>query len=67
MTPDLSYWGEVVHVPHLEHAAPTRAQQHGPSWDVRQSTHPVLVGVGDLLQSERQRENVTDIIPHVGT
>lgn len=67
VTPDLSYWGEVVNVPHLEHAAPTCAQQHGPPWDVRQSTHPVLVGVGDLLQSERQRENITDIIPHAGT
>lgn len=52
MTSDLSYGGEVVYVPHLQHAAPAGAQQHGPTRDVGQSTHPVLVGVGDLLWRE---------------
>lgn len=51
VTSDLSDGGEVVHVPHLQHAAAAGAQQHGPSRDVGQRAHPVLVGVGDLLQS----------------
>ncbi len=52
MTSDLSYGGEVVYIPHLQHAAPTGAQQHGPARDIRQSAHPVLMGVGDLLWSQ---------------
>lgn len=52
VTSDLSYGREVVYVPHLQHAAAAGAQQHGPAWDVGQRTHPVLVGVGDLLWSE---------------
>lgn len=54
VTSDLSYGGEVVYVPHLQHATPTGAQQHRATWDVRQSTHPVLMGVGDLLWSRGQ-------------
>lgn len=52
MTSDLSYRGEVVYVPHLQHAAPTGTQQHWATWDIRQSAHPVLMGVGDLLWSQ---------------
>lgn len=40
---------EVVHVPHLEHAPPAGAEEHGPSGNERQSTHPILVRVWDLL------------------
>lgn len=49
MTLDLSYGGEVINVPHLQHASPTGTQQHGSPRNVCQSTHPVLMGVGDLL------------------
>lgn len=55
VTSDLSDGGEVVHVPHLEHAAAAGAQQHGPPRDVGQRAHPVLVGVGDLLQRRDTR------------
>lgn len=34
VTSDLSYGSEVVDVPHLQHAAPAGAQQHGPARDV---------------------------------
>lgn len=50
VTSDLSDGREVVHIPHLQHAAAATAQQHGPTRDVRQRTHPVLVSVGDLLR-----------------
>lgn len=54
VTSDLSDGGEVVHVPHLQHAAAAGAQQHGPPRDVGQRAHPVFVGVGDLLQRRDQ-------------
>lgn len=60
MTSDLSYGGEVVYVPHLQHAPPTGAQQHWAAWDVCQSTHPVLMGVGDLLWSQSQKDVKSD-------
>lgn len=46
---DLSDGGEVIHVPHLEHARPAGTEEHGSPGHERQSAHPVLVGVGDLL------------------
>lgn len=52
MTSDLSYGRKVFHIPHLEHAAPTGAQQHGPAGYIGQSAHPVLVGIRDLLWSQ---------------
>lgn len=51
MTSDLPYRCEVVYVPDFQHAATAAAQQHGPSGHIRQSAHPVLVGIWDLLQS----------------
>lgn len=38
-----------VGVPQLQHAAPAAAQQHRGPGDHAQRTHPVTVGVGDLL------------------
>lgn len=52
MTSDLSYRGEVIYVPHLQHAPSAGAQQHGPARHIGQSAHPVLVGVWDLLRIE---------------
>lgn len=63
VTSDLSYGGEVVYIPDLQHAAATGAQQHGSTRDVRQGAHPVLMGVRDLLWKEkagRSRESVRE-------
>lgn len=66
MTLDLSYGGEVINVPHLQHASPTRTQQHGSTWHVRQRAHPVLMGVGDLLW-RRWGHTVTEVVFGVPT
>ena len=53
VTLDLADGGEVVHVPHLQHPPPAGAEEHRPAGHVRQGTHPVLMGVGDLLWKSR--------------
>lgn len=58
VTSDLSYGCEIFHVPHFEHAAPTGAQQHGPTRYVGQSAHPVLVSVGDLLEKKQKEKHI---------
>lgn len=50
MALNLSDGCEVVHVPHLEHSPPAGAEERGPPGNKRQSTHPILVRVWDLLR-----------------
>ncbi len=53
MALNLSDGREVVHVPHLEHSPPAGAKKHGPPRNKRQSTHPILVRVWDLLRRNK--------------
>lgn len=46
---DLSYGSKILYVPHLQHASPTGTEQHGPPGDISQCTHPVFMGIWDLL------------------
>lgn len=49
MTLDFSDGCKVLHVPDLQHARSAGTQQHGSPGHVGQRTHPVFMGVWDLL------------------
>lgn len=49
VTPQLAQRPQRVCVPQLEHPAPAATQQDRGPRDHAQGTHPVAVGVGDLL------------------
>lgn len=51
---DLPHRGEVIHVPHLDHASSAGAQHHGAAGDESQGADPVFVRVGDLLHARGQ-------------
>lgn len=52
----LSQGAECVRVPQLEHPASAAAQQGRRAGDDAQRTHPVPVGVGDLLWDRRKQK-----------
>lgn len=45
---------EVINIPDLHGSTTAGAQQHGPARHKGQSTHPIFMCIGDLLETETQ-------------